>query len=127
MGGMVTDLMQVSIPDQAAQRLGFTAANITSAGSSATDATSIGKAATLVRVDTGGASQGVKLPSDAELGVWYVLGNISGTAALIYPPTSGQINGDTATTGTVPLNARGTTACIRTGATSWLAIVGAAG
>lgn len=127
MGGLAKDLMQVGISAEAAQRIGFVTASVTSAGSSASDATTLGKDATLVSVDTGGASQGVKLPSDAELGVEYVLGNISGTAALIYPPTSGQINGDTATSGTVPLNARGTTRCVRVSSTAWLAIVGAAG
>lgn len=127
MGALAKDLMQVGIPAEAAQRIGFVKASISAAGSSTTDATVIGKDATLVSVDTSGGSQGVRLPADAELGVLYVIGNISGTAALIYPPTSGQINGDTATTGTVPLTARGTTICIRTSATAWLAIGGAAG
>lgn len=124
---LVNNLVQLGIQAEAAKRLGFTVASVTTAGSSATDATVLGKAATLVKVNTGGASQGVKLPSDAELGVPYVLGNISGTAALIYPPTSGQINGDTATSGTVPLTARGTTICIRVDNINWIAIGGAAG
>lgn len=124
---LVNNLIQLGVQAEAAQRLGFTTASVTSAGSDATDATVIGKAATLVLVNTGGASEGVKLPSDAELGVPYVLGNISGTAALIYPPTSGQINGDTATSGTVPLTARGTTICIRVDNINWVAIGGAAG
>ena len=124
---LVGNLIQLGVQAEAAQRLGFTVASVTAAGSDNTDATAIGKAATLVKVNTSGASQGVILPSDAELGVPYVLGNISGTAALIYPPASGQINGDTASTGTVPLTARGTTICIRVDTTNWLAIGGAAG
>lgn len=124
---LVGNLVQLGVQSEAAQRLGFTVASVTAAGSTSADATAIGKAATLVLVNTGGASQGVKLPADAELGVPYVLGNISGTAALIYPPASGQINGDTASTGTVPLTARGTTMCIRVNNTDWVAIGGAAG
>lgn len=124
---LVNNLIQLGVQGEAAQRLGFTVASVTSAGSTAADATTLGKAATLVLVNTGGASEGVKLPSDAELGVPYVLGNISGTAALIYPPTSGQINGDTASSGTVPLTARGTTMCIRVDNINWVAIGGAAG
>lgn len=124
---LVGNLVQLGIQAEAAKRLGFTVASVTATGSSASDAAAIGKAATLVKVDTTGASQGVKLPSDAELGVPYVLGNISSTAALIYPPTSGQINGDTASTGTVPLTARGTTMCIRVDSVNWVAIGGAAG
>jgi hypothetical protein len=124
---LVGNLIQVGIQPEAAKRLGYTVASATAAGSSNTDATAIGKAATLVLVSTTGASQGVKLPSDAELGVPYVLGNITSTAALIYPPASGQINGDTASTGTVPLTARGTTICIRVDNTNWVAVGGAAG
>lgn len=124
---LVNNLIQLGMQAELAQRLGFTVASIAAAGSSATDATAIGKAATLVLVTPSGGSQGVKLPSDAELGVAYVIANVSSTAALIYPPTSGQINGDTATTGTVPLTARGTTICIRATATQWVAIGGAAG
>lgn len=127
MSGLAKDLMQVSIPAEAAVRLGFVLASVTSAGTTKDDATVLGKAGNLVSVSSGGASEGVKLPADAELGVEYVIGNISGNALLIYPPANGQINGDTASTGTVPLTARGTTRCIRTGATTWLATVGAAG
>lgn len=127
MGGLAKDLMQVGIADQAAQRLGFVLGTATSAGTTNADATQLLKDATLVSVSSGGASEGVKLPSDAELGVEYVLANISANALLIYPGTGISINGDTATTGTVPLTARGTTRCIRTGATTWVATVGAAG
>lgn len=124
---LVNDLMGCGLPDQAAQRLGFTVASIAAAGSDNTDATAILKAQTVTQVTPTGASQGVKLPSDAELMQPYIIANVSSTSALIYPPASGQINGDTATTGTVPLTARGTTVCYRTGATTWIAVGGAAG
>jgi hypothetical protein len=125
--GLAKDLMGVSIPDQAAKLIGYEKAAVTAAGSSNSDATTIGKAATLVLVSSTGGSQGVKLPADAELGVDYVLGNISGNALVVYPPALGQINGDTATTGGVPLTARGTTRCTRVDAINWIAVVGAAG
>jgi hypothetical protein len=124
---LVGNLIQLGMQAELAQRVGFTVASIAAAGSDNTDATAIGKAATLVLVTPSGGSQGVKLPSDAELGVPYVIANVSSTAALIYPPTSGQINGDTATSGTVPLTARGTTMCIRVDNINWVAIGGAAG
>lgn len=124
---LAKDLMGVGIQAEAANRLGFTVASIAAAGSTSADATAIGKNETLVMVTPSGGSQGVKLPSDAELGVPYVIGNVSSTAALIYPPASGQINGDTASTGTVPLTARGTTICIRADAVNWVAVGGAAG
>lgn len=124
---LAKDLMQLGIPDQAALRLGFQAAAVASAGTTNADATILKASQTLVSLTSTGASEGVKLPADAELAVWYVIGNTSGNALLLYPPASGQINGDTATTGTVPITARGTTLAMRTGATSWLAVVGAAG
>lgn len=124
---LVKDLCGVGIQAEAAQRLGFNVASIAATGSSTTDATAIGKWETLTLVTPTGGSQGVRLPADAELGVPYVIANVTSTAALIYPPTSGQINGDTATTGTVPLTARGTTICIRATNTNWVAIGGAAG
>lgn len=124
---LAKDLMGVGVADQAAQRLGYTLGTAASAGSTNADATQLLKDATLVSITSTGASEGVKMPSDAELGVPYVLANTSSNALLIYPGTGISFNGDTATTGTVPLTARGTTMCIRTSATTWVAIGGAAG
>lgn len=123
---LAKDLMQVGIADHAAERIGFTVGSLTSAGTTSADAAQASATATLVQV-TGAASSGIKLSANAEVGVTYVYGNVSANAILIYPPTGGQINGDTATTGTVPLAARGTTMCIRTGVNSWVAVCGAAG
>lgn len=123
---LAKDLIQVGIADQAAKRLGFQPGTLTSAGTTAADAAACSATATLVEV-TGAASSGIKLSADAELGVPYVYGNISGNALLVYPPTGGQINGDTATTGTSPLVARGTNIYIRTGTNTWVGICGAAG
>lgn len=124
---LVKDLMGSGIQAEAATRLGYVVASIAAAGSTAADATVIGKAATLVLVSPTGASQGVKLPADAEIAQPYVIANMTNTAALIYPPTGEQINGDTATSGTVPLATRGTTICMRVDAANWVAVGGAAG
>lgn len=121
------DLVQLGLEPQVAQRLGFVIGSAASAGSTASDATTLGKDATLVSVTSTGASEGLKLPSDAELGQPYVLVNTSANALLVYPPTSGQINGDTASSGTSPLAARGTSIYIRTSVTAWAGICGAAG
>ncbi|MGM4987419.1 hypothetical protein [Tardiphaga sp. 841_E9_N1_2] len=123
---LAKDLIQVGIPDQAAKRLGYQYGTLTSAGTTSADAAACSATATLVEV-TGAASSGIKLSADSEVGMDFVYANTSANAILIYPPTGGQINGDTATTGTVPLAARGTTRCIRTGVNTWAAICGAAG
>lgn len=124
---LVGNLVQLGIQPEAAKRIGFTPAAVTAAGTTATDATVLGKDGTLVLVTVGASTPGVKLPATAELGVPYVLGNISANAGVVYPPASGQINGDTATSGGVPLTARGTTVCIRVDNINWVAIGGAAG
>ncbi len=124
---LAKDLMQVGIPDQAAVRLGFQTASVTAAGTSNSDATTLLKSQTLVLVTVGSSTPGVKLPADAELGVPYVIGSISNNGGAVYPPALGQINGDTVTTGGVPLTARGTTICIRVDTVNWVAIVGATG
>ncbi len=123
---LAKDLMQVGIPAEAAVRLGFQLATVAAAGSTAADATILKSSQTLV-IGSGTASQGYKMPADAELGVPYVIANTSNAALLIYPPTNGQINGDTATTGTVPLPARGTAMVIRLDTINWCSIGGSAG
>lgn len=123
---LAKDLMQVGIPAEAAVRLGFQIAAVPATGSTAADAAVLKKEQTLVTT-TGNASTGLKLASDMELGVPIVIANLDGNAKLIYPPTNGQINGDTATTGTVPLTARGTCIVVRIDTTNWCSVGGAAG
>lgn len=124
---LAKDLMQVGIAAEAAVRLGFTTASVTAAGTTNADATILLKSQTLILGTVGASTPGFKLPADAELGVEYVIGNISANAGAVYPPALGQINGDTVTTGGVPLTARGTTRCIRVDTVNWVATVGAAG
>lgn len=123
---LVGDLCGVGVAPEAAKRLGLTKGSAVGAGTTNADAFQLLKDATFLSC-TGAASSGFKLPADAELGVPYVLSNVTANAMLIYPGTGNSINGDTATTGTVPLNTRGTTICIRYSATEWMAIIGAAG
>lgn len=123
---LAKDLMQVGIPDQAALRLGFQIASVAATGSSSSDAAVLLKSQTLVTT-TGSASTGLKLAADMELGVPIIIANLDGNAKLIYPPTGGQINGDTASTGTVPLTARGTCIVTRIDTTNWCSVGGAAG
>lgn len=124
---LAKDLMPLGIVDQAAKRLGYTVGSATAAGTTSTDATTLGPDANLILVTVGASTPGVKLPTAAEVGSVYTIVNISSNAGLIYPPASGQINGDTATTGGVPLTARGTTICIRVDNINWAAVGGAAG
>ncbi len=121
---LAKDLIQVGIVDQAAYRLGSVIGTLTSAGTTNADAAQMLKAATQLTV-TGSASSGIKMPSDAEHGQLYIIINGDANAKLIYPGTSNNINGKTATTGTVALNANGTTLVWRNSATQFVAVVGA--
>jgi hypothetical protein len=122
---LAKDLMQVGIPAEAAVRVGFEPATLVAAGTTNADATILKKSQTLV-TGTGATGAGFKMPSDAELGVPYVIANIAGNVPLVYPPTGGQINGDTVTTGTVSLAARATVILIRLDTVNWCAVLGAA-
>lgn len=124
---LITDLMALSIPSQAAELLGDgPAVSVAATGSSVSDAATLLESQTLVET-TGAASTGLKLPADAPLNKPYTIANLDTNAKVVYPPTLGQINGDTASTGTAPLPSRGTVVLIRTGVTKWIAIGGAAG
>lgn len=126
MSALAKDLMQVGISAEAAQRLGFVLGTATGAGTTNADAFQLLKDATFITCD-GAVSSGFKMPADAELLVPYVLLSVDSDAMLIYPGSGKNFNGDTDTTGTVPLNARGVTVCWRVSATRWAALIGAAG
>lgn len=123
---LAKDLMGVGLPDQAAVRVGYVQGTAVGAGTTNADAFQLLKDATFLTV-TGAAASGFKVPADAELLRPYVIANADANAKLIYPGTGNSFNGDTATTGTVPLNANATTICWRTSPTTWVAMVGAAG
>lgn len=121
---LAKDLMGNGIPSQPAHRIGWVQGSLTSAGTTNADAAQMLKAATMLTV-TGAASSGVKFPSDAELGQEYIIINGDANAKLLYAGTGNNINGKTATTGTVALNANGTTLVWRNSATQFVAVVGA--
>ena len=122
---LAKDLMQLGIPDQAALRLGYQVGTITGGGTTSADANVMAASATLVTVTGGNTNSGIKLPAGAELGVPYVIPHLGANTILIYPPTGGQINGDTATTGTASLLTRSAAVCIRIDSVNWAVISGA--
>ncbi len=120
MPALAKDLMGCSIPDQAATRIGWPGTSaITAAGSSATDATVLGKDARVVLMTATGAD-GVKLPSDAELMVPYIVYNSSGSTGKVYPPTSGTLNGGTATSGSLSLTTLKVAVFYRYSSVGWI-------
>ena len=122
---LAKDLMQLGIPDQQAIRLGFQVGTITGGGTTSADANVMAASATIVTVTGGNSNSGIKLPAGAELGVPYIITHLGANTILIYPPTSGQINGDTATTGTASLPTRSATICYRVDSVNWAVVSGA--
>lgn len=121
---LAKDLSGLGIAPQVAHRIGYVQGTLTSTGSSNTDAAQMLKAPTALVV-TGSASTGVLVPTDGELMQEYIIINGDANAKLIYPGTGNNINGKTTTTGTVALNANGTTVVWRVSGTQWAAQVGA--
>lgn len=91
---------------------------IAAAGSDETDATAI--ADQLTYVTAADASKGVILPASTGSGAIYVIHNNSAASVLkLYPDTTGQINGGTATTGDVAVAAEETAIMIDVATNVW--------
>ncbi len=94
-------------------------ATVASAGSSATDATLLTGDTNLV---TGGdGTKGVILPN-AEVGAQINVSNQAGGIVKVYPPTSGKLNGLTATTGSVSIAANKGGIFVRANSVDWLVV-----
>src|SRR4051812_23408135 len=92
---LARDMMGVGMADAFAKREGFPGlSTVTAAGTTTSDATALLKEQRVVEA-TGSGSDGVKLPSTAELMVPYIIYAKSGTLK-VYPPTGAQMNADTA-------------------------------
>lgn len=115
---LTLDLMAFGLPAALADLEGNNAAaSVTAAGTTATDATVLTTGQNLV-VLTGTGSDGIKLPAGAALAKPYIISCISG-GAKVYPPTSGQLNGGTATTGSITVGANKSAIAIRYSSTGW--------
>lgn len=123
MTGNIRNLMGVGMPAEQAAQVGLSAiAAVTAAGTTAADATVLKKQQTFVNMTATG-SDGVKLPADADIGVEYIVYNSSGSTGKVYPPTSGTLNGDTATSGSKSLTTLKVARFIRYSSTGWIYIL----
>ncbi len=120
---LTTDLVGVGFPAEQAKRVGTNAIQaVSAAGSDATGATALLKAQNFVNMTATGAD-GIKLPSDAALNQPYYVYNGSGSTGKVYPPTSGTLNGGTATTGSLSLTTLKVAVFIRYSSTGWIFIL----
>jgi hypothetical protein len=120
---LARDIMGVGMPAEFAVREGYpSVAAVTAAGTTTADATVLKKEQRVVEMTASG-SDGVRLPSDAELMVPYIVWAKTG-AGKVYPPASGTINADAANES----QAIAVNLCamfMRVSTTAWLSICGA--
>ena len=117
------DMMGVGMAAEFASREGFPAVStVIAAGTTSTDATVLLQAQRVVEA-TGSGSDGVRLPSTAELMVPYIIYAKTGTLK-VYPPTGASLNADTADQSqTIAVNLAAI--FYRTGSLAWISLCGA--
>ncbi len=120
---LAKDMMGLGQSAEFAQREGFPGlSTVTAAGTTTSDATAILKAQRVIEA-TGSGSDGVKLPSDAELMVPYIIYAKTG-ALKVYPPTGAAMNADTADQSqAIAVNLAAM--FWRTGSLTWISLCGA--
>ncbi len=121
---LAQDLAGVGLSPEVAFRLGFTNRTLAGAGTAQSGATAITTNATLGT--TAGGATAFLLPSTAELWTPYLFINTSATAALIYPPVGGAINGGS-TDASISVSQNQILQIVRTSTNAWYADVASAG
>jgi hypothetical protein len=121
--GKTSDLMGLGVPGPLASNIGYEAVTVVAAGTTAATATEIGLQASFVVADTGSSLTGLKLNSATPLFKPIIITNPDSDTAIIYPPTSGTINGGTATTGGQNLAQNKTAIYIRQTDVKWVSIL----
>lgn len=106
---------------QLSEILGYESTSKAGAGTTAPTATAI--TSTLTIATTAGGQTALKLPANAPLMVPFMVKNTSATTALVFPPTDGQINGGTATTGSVNVAQNATRVFWRLSSTQWASFI----
>jgi hypothetical protein len=121
--GKTSDLMGLGMPGPLAANLGYDDVTVVAAGTTAATATEIGLQASFVTVDTATSQTGVKLNASTPLFKPIIITSPDSDTAIVYPPTSGTINGGTATTGGQNLAQNKTAMYIRQTAVKWVSIL----
>jgi len=118
----IDDAMGVGMSGETARAVAGTVdSGVTATGSSSQDDSYAIKAAKTY-VSGGGATTGVRLPSDAQIGDEFLIGNGSGSNLLVYPPSGGAINGGSADAAKTVSDGKGIVIA-RVDATNWIATV----
>lgn len=95
---IASDLMGLGLPGPLAQYLSFDNLAVTATGTSATNAYALGPDVSFVTLTTASSQTGVKFHANTPLLRPIVITNPTSTTGIVYPSTSGTLNGGTATT-----------------------------
>jgi len=117
------DLAGLGMPVQQATILGYTPTTVVAAGTTAAAATIVGPDVGFIVCDTGTSLTGIKLNASTPIGRPIFVTNPDSDTAIIYPPTNGQINGGTATTGGQNVAQNKVAIYIRQTTTLWVSII----
>lgn len=118
---LAKDMMGVGQAAEFARREGYPGTSaITGAGTTTTDATVLLKSQRVV-LAAGASNSGIRLPSDAELMVPYIISVTGANTVKIYPPASGTFNGAAADTPIAVVTVLGGI-FMRYSSTGWIAI-----
>ena len=118
-----SDLMGLGLPGPLATYLAYDNTAVTTTGTSSTDAVTLGAGVTFVTLTTASSQTGAKFNANTPLMRPIIITNPTSTTAVIYPSTSGQLNGGTATTGGQNLAQNKTAIYIRVSANVYVSIL----
>lgn len=117
--------ISLGTPAEMAKRIAWqpVALTTTSASQSSAGGLMKGKGNQLASVTFASAAQAVTLPADAEIGDEIIVSNVTANAGVIFPPSGGNINGNTADT-SVAITAQGSASSswrfLKLNATRWI-------
>jgi hypothetical protein len=118
------NLIGVGVPPEVAKRTGFVQVAIATTAATQGTGALRGPGNKLVSATFTTAADAVTLPSDAEIGDEIVISNITANAGVIFPPSGGNINGET-TDEPVAMAAQGSAGSVqrfmKLNATRWVA------
>ncbi|MBS0172963.1 MAG: hypothetical protein JSR64_02875 [Nitrospira sp.] len=120
---IASDLMGLGLPGPLAQYLSFNNLAVTTTGTSATDAYALGPDVSFVTLTTASSQTGVKFHANTPLLRPIIITNPTSTTGIVYPSTSGTLNGGTATTGGQNLAQNKTAVYFRVSANVWVSIL----
>lgn len=116
------ELINLGMPAELATRLGWTPVAVTTTAATQGTGLLVGPGRKIVTATIASAGHAITLPSAAEIGDEIIISNVTANAGVVFPPSGGNINGETADEN-VALAAQGSAGSIqrfvKTSSTRW--------